>query len=147
MFPLRNMGSIPDCRTENPTCHSMWPEKKNNNRNLVRICTYTIKKKKNCRVTKITVNDFIRVSAGLHHPFYQVFASMSSPLAGFSGSSVVKNLPANAGDAGLIPGSGRSSGGGNGNPLQYSCLENSMDREAWQSTVCGVTKSWTWLSN
>jgi len=45
--------------------------------------------------------------------------------------SVVKNLPANAGDAGLIPGTGRSSGGGNGNPLQYSCLENSMDRVAW----------------
>ena len=47
---------------------------------------------------------------------------------------VVKNLPASAGDlrdAGLIPGSGRSSGGGHGNPLQYSCLENLMDREAW----------------
>ena len=50
---------------------------------------------------------------------------------GFPGGSVVKNLPANAGDAkdkGLIPGSGRFLGGGNGNPLQYSCLENPMDR-------------------
>ena len=46
---------------------------------------------------------------------------------GFPGSSVVKNLPAKAGDVGLIPGSGRSSGEGSGNPLQYSCLENPMD--------------------
>ena len=61
--------------------------------------------------------------------------------------SVVKNLPANAGDAGSIPGSGRSPGGGNGNPLQYSCLENSMDRGAWQATVHGVTKSRTRLSD
>ena len=51
---------------------------------------------------------------------------------------MVKNLPANEGDVrdvGLIPGSGRSPGGGNGNPLQYSCLENSMDRGAWRATV------------
>ena len=53
---------------------------------------------------------------------------------------MVKNLPANAGDAedaGSIPGMGRSPGGRNGNPLQYSCLENSMDRGAWQATVVG----------
>ena len=49
---------------------------------------------------------------------------------GFPGGTVVKNLPDNAGDAGSIPGSGRSLGGGNGNPLQYYCLENSMDRGA-----------------
>ena len=48
-----------------------------------------------------------------------------------------------AGDVGSIPGSGRSSGGGHGNSLQYSCLGNSMDREAWWATVHGVTKSWT----
>ena len=48
------------------------------------------------------------------------------------GDSVGKNMPANAGDAGLIPGSGRSPGEANGNPLQYSCLENPMDRGAWQ---------------
>ena len=53
---------------------------------------------------------------------------------------MVKNPPANAGDQGLITGSGRSSGGGNDNPLQYLCLENPMDREAWQATVLGVTK-------
>ena len=59
---------------------------------------------------------------------------------------VVKNLPANAGDirdVGLIPGSGRSPGGGNGNPLQYSCLGNPMDRGAWWATVHGVAKSRT----
>ena len=62
---------------------------------------------------------------------------------------VVKNLPANAGDirdAGSIPGSGRSPGEGNGNPLQYSCLENPRDRGAWWATVHGVTKSWPTLT-
>ena len=68
---------------------------------------------------------------------------VGNPFIGFPGSSVVKNLPANAGDAGLIPGSGRSPGGGNGNPLQYSCLEHSMDRGSWRALVHGVTKSWT----
>ena len=61
---------------------------------------------------------------------------------------VVKNLPANAGDVrdtGVIPGSGRSPGGGHGNPLQYSCLENPMDRGAWWATVHRVTQSWTRL--
>ena len=69
---------------------------------------------------------------------------------GFSGGSVVKNLPANAGDtgvAGSIPGLRRSSGGENGNPLQYSCQDNPMDREAWRATVPGVTKSQTQLSD
>ena len=61
---------------------------------------------------------------------------------------VVKKPPANAGDiriSGSVPGSGRSPGGGHGNLLQYSCLENPMDRGAWQATVHKVTKSWTWL--
>ena len=53
----------------------------------------------------------------------------------------------NAGDLGSIPGLGRSSGEGNGDPLQYSCLENSMDRGAWWAIVHGVTKSRTWLTN
>ena len=69
---------------------------------------------------------------------------------GLPGGSVVKNPPANTdatGDAGSIPGSGRSSGGGNGNPLQYSGQENSMDRWAWWTIVHGVTKSWMWLSD
>ena len=59
---------------------------------------------------------------------------------GFPGGSLVKNMPATAGDADSIPGSGRSPGEGNGNPLQYSCLGNVMDREAWWATVHGVTK-------
>ena len=53
----------------------------------------------------------------------------------------------NAGDRGSIPGLGRFPGEGNGNPLQYSCLENPMDRGAWWATAHGVAKSWTWLSN
>ena len=59
---------------------------------------------------------------------------------GFPGGCVVKNWPANAGDAGSIPGLGRSSGVGNGNPLQYSGLENSMHREAWRATVHGIAE-------
>ena len=58
----------------------------------------------------------------------------------FPSGSMVKNLPANAGDTGSVPGLGRSPGEGNGNPLQYSCLGNPMDRGAWQATVHGVTK-------
>ena len=61
---------------------------------------------------------------------------------------VVKKLPAHAGDAGdvgSIPGLGKSPGGGHGNPLQYSCLENPLDRGAWWATVCRVTKSQTRL--
>ena len=61
---------------------------------------------------------------------------------------VVKYLPTNAGDirdACSFPGSGRSPGGGHGNPLQCSCLKNPMDRGAWQATVHGIAKSWTQL--
>ena len=61
---------------------------------------------------------------------------------------MVKNPPASAGDIrdlGSIPGPGGSSGGGHGNPLQYACLENPMDRGIWQVTVLGVAKSWTRL--
>ena len=68
-------------------------------------------------------------------------------MMGFPGGSVVKNPPANAGDMGLIPGLGRSPEEGNGNPLQYSCLENPMDRRAWQAIVHGVTKSRTRLNH
>ena len=67
---------------------------------------------------------------------------------GFPGGLAVKNLPANiadTGDKGSIPGSGRSSGGRNGNLLQYSCLENPVDRDAWRAIVYGVTKSWAQL--
>ena len=66
----------------------------------------------------------------------------------FPGGSAEKNPTANVGDAGdlgSIPGLGRSPGGGNGNPFQYSCLENSKDRGAWVATVFGVAQSWTGL--
>ena len=61
----------------------------------------------------------------------------------FSGGSDSKESACNAGDTGLIPGSGKSPGEGSGNPLQYSCLENPLDRGAWWTTIHGVTKSWT----
>ena len=64
---------------------------------------------------------------------------------GFPNGSVVKNLPVNAGDTGSIPRSGRYTGEQNGNPLQYSCLGNPMDKGAWQAVVHGVTKSQTRL--
>ena len=65
----------------------------------------------------------------------------------FPDGTVVKNLPANAVDMGSIPGLGRSLEGGTGNPLQYSCQENPIDRGTWWATVSGVVKSWTWLSS
>ena len=65
----------------------------------------------------------------------------------FPGGAVVECLPANAGDTGLIPGSGKSPGEGNGSPLQYSSLENPKDRGAWWATVRRVAKSWTCLSD
>ena len=77
---------------------------------------------------KSSVHTFIRLGIGLD-------------IAGFPGGSEVKNLLANAGDTGSIPQSGRAPGEGNGSPVQYSCLENSMDRGAWWATVCGVAKS------
>ena len=66
---------------------------------------------------------------------------------GFSGGSMVRNLPANAGDFGSIPGSGKSPGEENGNPLHYSCLGNPMDSGAQWATVHGVTKSQTQVSD
>ena len=69
------------------------------------------------------------------------------PKKGFLGESVVKNLLANSGDTGLIPGLGRSTGGGKGNPLQDSCWDYLMDRRAWQAAVLGVIMSQTWLKH
>ena len=76
---------------------------------------------------------------------YQALRSLSSPwnFPGKRRSSVGKESACNAGDLGLIPGLGRSPGEGNGNPLQYSCLENPMDGGAWQASVHGVTQSQT----
>ena len=64
---------------------------------------------------------------------------------GFPGGSAGKESTCSAGDAGSVPGSGRSSGGGHGNSLQYSCLKNPMNRGAWQTTVHGVAKNQTRL--
>ena len=69
---------------------------------------------------------------------------------GFPGGTVVKNLPVKAGglrDTGSIPGSGRFPGGGNGNPLQYSCLGNPLDRGAWKLIIHRVAKNQTQLSD
>ena len=80
-------------------------------------------------------------SSCLHRPYYTLSRKVRQ---GFPGGAVVKGLPANARgrqDLGLIPGLGRSPGGGNGNPPQYSCLEKPMDRGAWWATVHGVEKS------
>ena len=65
----------------------------------------------------------------------------------FPGGAAVKNLPAKAGGMVSIPGSGRSPGEGNGTPLQYSCLTNTIDGGAWWAAIHGVTKSWTQLSD
>ena len=73
-------------------------------------------------------------------------AVRSSPLV-LRGGSGGKVSAYNAGNLGLIPGSGRTTGEGNGNPLQYSCLGNPMDKEAWWATIHGVTESQTQLSN
>ena len=64
-----------------------------------------------------------------------ICSDQSNPFMGFPNGSAVKNPPANAGDVGLIPGSGRSPGEGNSNPLQYSYMGNPMDRGTWQAAV------------
>ena len=79
----------------------------------------------------------------LKFPDFTDNMSSSPPPWGFPGSSDGKESIGNAGDQGLIPGSGRSPGEANGNPLQYSWLEDSMERGALQATVYGVTKSQT----
>ena len=84
-------------------------------------------------------------SLGQAFPHILCFSSSQVPW-GFTNGSVVKKLPGNAGGAGLIPGSGRTPGEGNGNPLQYSCLENPMDKGAWWATLHRVAKSQIGLS-
>ena len=80
--------------------------------------------------------------------FIKIYSGdLTEPIKLTKGFPVVKKLPACAGDAGLILGWRGSSGGGNGNPLQYSCQENPMDRRAWQPPVHGVAKSQTQWSD
>ena len=78
-------------------------------------------------------------------PLIEHFAEYLTSTQGLPCSSDGKESTCNTGDPGSIPGLWRSSEEGNGNPLQYSCLENPMNRGPWQATVCGVTKSRTWL--
>ena len=85
----------------------------------------------------------LRADRAAHYP--SLFAGGLG--RGYPGGSEVKAFACNAGDLGLIPGSGRSPGEGNGNPLQYSCLENPMDGGAWWATVHGVAKSRKRLSD
>ena len=72
--------------------------------------------------------------------YFQIIGDLGDVRSPLVGGSVVKSMPANAGDVGAIPGLGRSPGEGNGNPLQYSCLGNPTDRGAWWATVHGVTE-------
>ena len=76
----------------------------------------------------------------------RLFANVIWHILGFPGGSVVKVSVFNAVDLGSVPGSGRSPGGGNGNPLQSSCLKNPMNGGAWWAIVCGIAKNQTWLS-
>ena len=89
------------------------------------------------------------IQAVMNAPVYhfQINFNWSTLGLGFPGGSVVKNLPANARDTSSIPGSGRSPGVESGNPLQYSCLGNPMDRGAWQANSSWVQRVKTWLSN
>ena len=81
-----------------------------------------------------------------HLPRFYFFLPLTLSLD-FPGSSASKGSSCYGEDPRLIPGLRRSLGGGHSNPLQYSCLENSMDRGDWQATLPGVAKSWTWLSD
>ena len=80
-------------------------------------------------------------------PKNEMVESHSKLMLTFPGGSDSKETSRSAGDLGLIPELGRSPGGGNGTPLQYSCLDNSMDRGSWRGTVHGVAKSQTQLSD
>ena len=80
-------------------------------------------------------------------PYNKIQLKVPSTICDFPGGSDSKASVYNTGDPGSIPGLGRSPGEGNGNPLQYSCLENPMDRGAWWATIRGVSKGWTRLSH
>ena len=91
----------------------------------------------------------VSINTVLYIPELRVWLKLgckNSSIVHIPGGSEVKASACNAGDLGSIPGLGRSPGEGNGNPLQYSCLENPMDGGAWWATVYGVAKNRTWLS-
>ena len=98
-------------------------------------CQCMLKQLQYCKVISLQLKDFFLIL------LYLTFKKLKNKSNScFPGDSVVKNLPANAGDLGSTPGSGRSPGEEIGNPLQYSSLGNPIDREAWWATVHGVTK-------
>ena len=102
-------------------------------------------------IRKITVRTYHCFKLLMTKSCASVFLLCDSDLifsnSSFSGGSDSKECVCNTGHLGLILGLGRSTGGRNGNLLQYSCLENPIDRGAWRAAVCGVTKSWTRLSD
>ena len=91
--------------------------------------------------------DFFELSQAADVVYILLLRNKQYCILGFPGGSDSKESTCNSGDLGLIPGSGRSPGEGNDNPLQYSCLENPKDGGAWQATVHGVAKSSMQLSN
>ena len=100
----------------------------------------------------ITLHFFYSSQVFHSNPESTKFINMICPMVyalfkGFPDGSVVKTPSAYMGDMSSIPGSGRSTGEENDNPLQYCCLESPMDRGAWWATVYGVAKSWPWLSD
>ena len=110
-------------------------------------CQWVDKTKSNYpRRRKIFIPHFLSYSIISWWLSYDCSTSQSSSLS-FPGDSDGKEFPFTEGDLSLIPGLWRSLGEGNGYPLQYSGLENSMDRRTWRATVRGVTKSQTWLSD
>ena len=92
------------------------------------------------------LSGFTDFPEALYHPVFLI-GFLYRENGGFPGGSDGHRSACDGGDLGLIPGSGRSPGKGNGNPLQYSCLENLMDRGAWWAKVHGATKSQTQLSD
>ena len=95
--------------------------------------------------TKPTAHRWLHAEAAIRPPELTYLITKGLHPWGFHGGSDGKECACNAGDAGSIPGSGRSPGEGKGCSLQYSCLENPMDRGAWRAAVRGVTESWTRL--
>ena len=118
--------------------HAVWDKKKKKrtNKQLKRNPPPHSPKEGKLQCWKAGCLGYIR--SFLQEPF-QIYRYLPIP-GGFPHSSVGKESACNAGDPGSIPGLGRSSGEGNGNPLKYSCLENPTDRRAWQATVHGVTR-------
>ena len=95
-------------------------------------------------IQQIFMNNFRRAR---HYKYIAYLLSHLIAASWVFGRSAGKESARNEGDLGLIPGLGRSSGEVHGNPFQFSCLENPMDRGAWRDTVHGAAKSWTQLSN